>query len=76
MRRKMTMARTKSTSSIDTEMHKINNELAKLQQKQEALTGRLLELQKQKQEQEAKLVMDAFRKSGKSLQELMVFLDV
>lgn len=70
------MARTKSTSSIDTEMLKINNELAKLQQKQEALTDRLLELQKQKQEQEAKQVMDAFRKSRKSLQELMVFLDV
>ena len=31
---------------------------------------------KAKQEQEAKQVMEAFRKSGKSLQELMIFLDV
>lgn len=70
------MARTKSTSSIDTEILKINDELSKLQKKQEVLTDRLLELQKQKQEQEAKQVMEAFRKSGKSLQELMIFLDV
>ncbi len=70
------MARTKSTSSIDAEMLKINDELAKLQKKQDALTDRLLELQKQKQEMEAKQVMEAFRKSGKSLQELMIFLDV
>lgn len=70
------MARTKSTSSIDTEILKINDELAKLQKKQDALTDRLLELQKQKQEMEAKQVMEAFRKSGKSLQELMIFLDL
>ena len=33
------MARTKSTSSIDAEMLKINDELAKLQKKQDALLG-------------------------------------
>jgi predicted nucleic acid-binding Zn-ribbon protein len=70
------MARTKSTTSIETEIAKINGELAKLQKKQEFLSGRLLELQKQKQEHEAKQVMEAFRKSRKSLQELMTFLDV
>lgn len=70
------MARTKTTSSIDTEKLKINDELSKLQKKQEVLTNRLLELQKQKQEQEAKQVMEAFRKSGKSFQKLMIFLDV
>lgn len=70
------MARTKSTTSIETEIAKINVELAKLQKKQEALSDRLLELQKQKQENEVKQVMEAFRKSGKSLQELMTFLDV
>ncbi|NCD10511.1 MAG: DUF4315 family protein [Negativicutes bacterium] len=76
MRRKTTMARTKSTTSIEAEIIKINGDLAKLQKKQEALSDRLLELQKQKQEYEFKQVMDAFRKSGKSLQELMTFLDV
>jgi|LAHU01.1.fsa_nt_gb predicted nucleic acid-binding Zn-ribbon protein len=70
------MARTKSTTSIEAEIIKINGDLAKLQKKQEALSDRLLELQKQKQEYEFKQVMDAFRKSGKSLQELMTFLDV
>ena len=70
------MARTKSTTSIEVEIIKINGDLAKLQKKQEALSDRLLELQKQKQEYEFKQVMDAFRKSGKSLQELMTFLDV
>lgn len=70
------MARTKSTSSIDAEIQKINSDLSKLQKKQEALTDRLLELQKQKQEQEVKQVMEAFHESGKSLQELMTFLNV
>ena len=70
------MARTKSTTSIEAEIAKINGELAKLQKKQEALSDRLLKLQKQKQEQEAKQVMEAFQKSGKSLQELMTFLNV
>jgi predicted transcriptional regulator len=70
------MARTKSTTSIESEIEKINAELTKLQKKHEALSDRLLELQKQKQEHEAKQVMEAFRKSGKSMQELMTFLDV
>jgi predicted nucleic acid-binding Zn-ribbon protein len=76
MRRKMMMARTKSTSSIEAEIVKINDELAKLEKKQEALSDRLLVLQKQKQEFEAKQVMEAFRKSGKSLQEVMTFLEI
>lgn len=70
------MARTKSTTSIESEIEKINGELTKLQKKHETLSDRLLELQKQKQEHEAKQVMEAFRKSGKSMQELMTFLDV
>jgi predicted nucleic acid-binding Zn-ribbon protein len=70
------MARTKSTSSIEAEIVKINDELAKLEKKQEALSDRLLVLQKQKQEFEAKQVMEAFRKSGKSLQEVMTFLEI
>lgn len=70
------MARTKSVTSIETEITKINSELTQLQKKQEALSDRLLELQKQKQEHGAKQVMEAFQKSGKSFQELMTFLDV
>ena len=36
----------------------------------------MLKLQKQKQEHEARQIMEAYKKSGKSLQELMTFLDV
>lgn len=70
------MARMRSLSSIETEISKIEEELIKAQEKCDALSDRLLELQKLKQDYEAKQVMDAFRKSGKSLQELMTFLDV
>lgn len=70
------MARTRSTASIDIEIQKITDELIKVQNKKDALEAKLLNLQKKKKEQEAKQIMDAFQKSGKSLQELMIFLDV
>lgn len=70
------MARTRSISSIDTEISKVEKELAKAQERVDALSAKLLKLQKTKQEYEVKQVMDAFRKSGKTLQELMTFLDV
>ena len=70
------MARTRSISSIETEMTKVSAELQKAQEKVDDLTQRLLELQEQKQSIETKQIMDAFRKSGKSMQELMTFLDV
>ena len=55
------MSRTRSISSIDTEIKKVEDELIKVQQKQEAL--------------DARLIMDAFHNSGKSLKELMIFLE-
>lgn len=70
------MARTRSISSIDTEISKVEKELAKAQERVDALSAKLLKLQKTKQEYEVKQVMDAFRKSGKTLQELLTFLDV
>ena len=51
-------------------------ELQKAQEKVDELTQRLLELQEQKQSIEVKQIMDAFRRSGKSMQELLTFLDV
>ena len=69
------MARTRSIESIDAEIRQVENELTKLRTKQESLEDKLLELQKAKQEIEAKQIMDAFRKSGKSMHELMVFLE-
>lgn len=70
------MARMRSVSSIENEIKKAEADLTKAQEKCDALAARLLELQKTKQEIEAKQVMDAFRKSGKTMQELMTFLDV
>ncbi|MBQ9867086.1 MAG: DUF4315 family protein [Lachnospiraceae bacterium] len=70
------MARVRSISSIETEIEKVEADLTKAQQKCDALSAKLLKLQKQKHEYEAKQILDAFHKSGKSLQELMIFLDV
>ena len=70
------MARTKSIASIEAEIAKVEADLAKAQEKYDTLAARLLELQKLKQDYEAKQIMDAFRKSGKSFQELMIFLEV
>lgn len=71
-----TMARTRSISSIETEISKVTSELQKAQEKVDELSQKLLVLQETKQSIEAKQIMDAFRKSGKSVQELMTFLDV
>ena len=70
------MARMKSISSIEKEISKITTELEKAQERCDVLSAQLLALQNQKQEAEAKQVMDAFRKSGKSMEELMTFLNV
>ena len=70
------MARTRSISSIETEITKVSAELQKAPEEIDELTQRLLELQEQKQSIETKQIMYAFRKSGKSMQELMTFLDV
>lgn len=70
------MARTRSISSIESEIKKVEADLARAQEKYDSLAARLLELQQSKKDLEAKQVMDAFYKSGKSMQELMTFLDV
>ena len=70
------MARTRSISSIETEIEKTELELQKAQEKVDAIASKLLELQKQMQEYEMNLIMKAYWKSGKSLQEVMNFLDV
>jgi len=69
------MARNRSVTSIDSEIKKIEAELTKVYKKQEDLESKLSKLQKAKQEIEAKQIVDAFRKSGKSMHELMIFLE-
>ena len=70
------MARTRSISSIEAEIKKLEAELKKAQAKVDATSARILELRKVKEDYESRQVMEAFRKSGKRLQELMTFLDV
>ena len=56
-------------------MAKLHAELTK-QEKYDSLAQQILELQNQKQLIEAKQVMDTFKRSGKSMQELMNVLNV
>ena len=70
------MARMKSISSIEAEIEKLEAELDKAQKRVDAILAKLLKAQKQKQEYETRQIIEAYRKSGKSLQELMTFLDV
>lgn len=68
------MARRKSAEALDTEIVKTKEDLAKLQAKCEKLTVKLKELQEQRQRIEADAIVDAYLQSGKTLDELMTFL--
>ena len=68
------MARMKSITTIENEIAKTESELIKLQKKHDALASKLRDLQKEKQDYEARQIMDAYKRSGKSLHELMTFL--
>jgi len=72
----ISMARMKSISTIETELKKAEADLKKAQGKVDLLSDRVLELQKQKQEYETKQIIDAYKKSSRSLEELLTFLDV
>lgn len=69
------MARTRSTDSIEAEIQQVECELTKLRTKQQSLEDKLLKLEKAKQEIETKQIMEAFKKSGKTMHELLVFLE-
>lgn len=70
------MARMKSICTIETELRKAEADLKKAQEKVDALSQRMLQLQQQKQVYEARQIITAYKKSGKSLDELLTFLDV
>lgn len=70
------MARTKSISAIETELKKAKDDLQKAQEKVDILSDWVLKLQQQKQEYESRQIIDAYKKSGKTLDELLTFLDV
>ena len=70
------MARTKSISTIETELRKAEADLKKAQEKVDTLSERVLELQQQKQEYETRQIIDAYKRSGKTLDELLTFFNV
>ena len=70
------MARTKSISTIENELRKAEADLKKAQEKVDTLSERVLELQQQKQEYETRQIMEAYKKSGKTLDELLTFLNI
>ena len=70
------MAKMKSISAIETELKKAEDDLKKAQEKVDILSDRVLKLQQQKQEYESRQIIDAYKKSGKTLDEMLTFLDV
>ena len=69
------MARTKNISSIETQITKAQEDLVKAKAKYDAVAGNLEKLMVQKKEHQARQIMEAFIKSGKSFQEIMNFLN-
>lgn len=68
------MARQRTITSIDTAIIKTEEELRKVQAKYDKLAMELQKLQKQRRDQEAKVILNAYENSGKSLNEIMIFL--
>lgn len=61
-------------NSIEEEIKTKEQQLVKAKEKYEKIADEILELQKKKEEAEAKKIMEAFKKSGKSMSELMTYL--
>lgn len=68
------MSRKKSTESIEAEITKVKASMSKLQDRYDKLADQLKELEEQKRRAEADVIMEAYLKSGKSLDEIMTFL--
>ena len=68
------MARMKSITTIENEIAKTQSEMTKAQQKLDALADKMLALQKEKQDYEARQIIDAYKRSDKTLHEMMIFL--
>lgn len=69
------MARTKSITSIEAQIVKTQENLVKAKAKYDAIADNLEKLLVQKKEHQARQIMEAFIKSGKSFQEIMNFLN-
>ena len=68
------MARKKSADTLDAEIAKVKSDMSKLQDRYDRPAEKLKDLQEQKRRIEADTIMDAYLKSGKTLDEIMTFL--
>lgn len=68
------MARSKSMTTIDSEIQKLEADLVKARKRYDAVASRLQAVRKQKQEAEMKQIMEAYSQSGRSFNEVMIFL--
>ena len=68
------MARKKSADTLDAEIAKVKSDMSKLQDRYDRLAEKLKDLQEQKRRIEADAIMDAYLKSGKTLDEIMTCL--
>ena len=68
------MARKKSADTLDAEIAKVKSDMSKLQDRYDKLAEKLKDLQEQKRRIEADAIMDAYLKSGKTLDEIMTAL--
>ena len=75
MKEMKTMARTKSLASLDAQITKAQEDLVKAKAKYDTVAGTLEKLQNEKKELQARQIMKAFIKSGKSFRQIMNFLD-
>lgn len=66
--------REKTTKEIDERIKKAEASLMRVREQEDALTKKILKLQKQKELIEAEKIMKAFKRSGKSYSQLMTFL--
>ena len=68
------MAQKKSADTLDAEIAKVKSDMSRLQDRYDRLAEKLKDLQEQKRRIEADAIMDAYLKSGKTLDEIMTFL--
>ena len=68
------MARKKSADTLDAEIAKVKSDMSSLRDRYDRLAEKLKDLQEQKRRIEADAIMDAYLKSGKTLDEIMTFL--
>lgn len=68
------MPRTKSLAAIEARIEQTSKSLAQAKKRYDRLADELVELREQRDRVKAELMLKAFKKSGKTWDELMVFL--